>query len=315
VFLSPRDYERFLEQLDHCLEMNQVRLYAYCLLTNHYHLFVETPLGNVQRFMQRLNTAYAMYFRYKYDRPGHCWQGRYGAKLVNGDDYILRLTRYIHLNPVKTPGRSRRSPQKVWERLSNYKWSSFAGYTGLCEAEERIDYRWLGLLGETSVKGSQKAYSNYVRCMAAKDDEEFLKEYAASGYAIGDEDYREDVADKLREKKRREGSARGDVAWPEDRLPSVQDIEAVVLKECGVGRDKVHCHGHHGGVVKSMVVELCCRMSGSSQRDVGRYFGYGSDSGVSKQRRRFAEVFGRDKGLADRFGRLESRVRKSIVQV
>jgi len=69
------------------------------LMPNHYHLLVETPLGNVPRFMQRLNTAYSMYFRLQHRRPGHCFQGRYGAKLVRGEDYLLRLTRYIHLNP------------------------------------------------------------------------------------------------------------------------------------------------------------------------------------------------------------------------
>ena len=71
-------------------------------MPNHIHLEVETPRGNLPRFMQRLTTAYGMYFRYKKRRPGHCFQGRYGAKLVDGDDYLLRLTRYIHLNPVRT---------------------------------------------------------------------------------------------------------------------------------------------------------------------------------------------------------------------
>lgn len=101
IFLETADYERFLEQLAEALETDEVDLYAYVLMPNHYHLLVETPLGNVQRFMQRLNTAYSMYFRYKKSRPGHCFQGRYGAKLVDGDDYLVRLTRYIHLNPVK----------------------------------------------------------------------------------------------------------------------------------------------------------------------------------------------------------------------
>ncbi len=59
VFLCDEDYERFIEQLDYCLEKSEVVLYAYCLMPNHYHLFVETPMGNVQRFMQTLNTAYA----------------------------------------------------------------------------------------------------------------------------------------------------------------------------------------------------------------------------------------------------------------
>jgi REP element-mobilizing transposase RayT len=65
IFYSDQDRERFLEQLDAALAADGVMLYAYCLMPNHYHLLVETPLGNIQRFMHRLNTAYSMYFRYK----------------------------------------------------------------------------------------------------------------------------------------------------------------------------------------------------------------------------------------------------------
>lgn len=109
IFFGPADYLRFLDQLTSALEKDGVILYAYVLMPNHYHLFCETPLGNIQKFEQRLNTAYAMYFRYRHSQPGHCLQGRYGAKLVGGDDYIARLTRYVHLNasaygnePVRT---------------------------------------------------------------------------------------------------------------------------------------------------------------------------------------------------------------------
>jgi REP element-mobilizing transposase RayT len=85
VFFDFEDYARFLDQLDAALEADEVILYAYVLMPDHYHLFVETPLGNIQKFMQRLNTAYSMYCRFKHNRPGHCSQGRYGAKLVQGD--------------------------------------------------------------------------------------------------------------------------------------------------------------------------------------------------------------------------------------
>lgn len=101
VFLSADDYARFMEQLDAALEADGVVLYACVLMPNHYHLFAETPMGNVQRLMQRLNTAYGMYFRFKHGRAGHCFQGRCGAKVVSEDSYILGLTRCIHLNPVK----------------------------------------------------------------------------------------------------------------------------------------------------------------------------------------------------------------------
>ena len=138
VFVQAEDYERFMEQLESALKQDEVVLYAYALMPNHYHLLIETPLGNLQRFMQRLNTAYSMYFRYKRKRPGHCFQGRYGARLVEGDDYLVRLTRYIHLNPVKTAKYKNVSMAEKRACINGYKWSSYRGYAGLMEEEEMV---------------------------------------------------------------------------------------------------------------------------------------------------------------------------------
>jgi len=166
VFLTDADYERFLAQLDAALAADGVIVYAYVLMPNHYHLLVETPLGNVQRFMQRLNTAYGMYFRFKHGRPGHCFQGRYGAKVVSGDEYLVRLTRYVHLNPVKVKALEQASASERVARLNRYPWSSYRGYAGLVEAEARVDYRWLGLMGRRTRRGAQAAYRAYVEQMA-----------------------------------------------------------------------------------------------------------------------------------------------------
>jgi len=143
VFYCEDDYGRFMEQLTTAAWKDGVVVYAYCLMPNHYHLFVETPWGNIDRFMDRLGTAYAMYFRYKHYRPGHCFQGRYKAPLVSGDDYIVRLTRYIHLNPVCVRGMKNRESAEKWEYLRRYRWSSLRGYLNGKEAEDLVDYRWL----------------------------------------------------------------------------------------------------------------------------------------------------------------------------
>jgi hypothetical protein len=132
---------------------------------------VETPLANIDRFMQRLNTAYSMYFRYKHSRPGHSFQGRYGAKLVSGDEYLVRLTRYIHLNPI------RKERMKTWpvtekkEYLNRYAWSSYRGYVDKEYAEEDVDYKWLELMGRRSMRGRREAYRRYVEGMIVEKDD------------------------------------------------------------------------------------------------------------------------------------------------
>lgn len=262
-------------------------------MPNHYHLFVQTPRGNVQRFMQRLNTAYAMYHRYKYRKPGHCFQRRYGAKLVEGDPYILGLTRYIHLNPVKGESMKSMPAEQKWALLREYQHSSYRGYVGLGRAEVRIDYRWLQLMGGGVRRGNRERYAQFVEGMLAEDDEKFLEEVRRSRYAIGDEAFREETEAELNN-KRMERIATGDIAWPEKRQPDLATVAGVVSDVLGVSLGDMRFHGQRLRDVKCLAVEWCCRLSGASQRSVAQYLGYGSESAVSKARQRACCVLSSD---------------------
>jgi putative transposase len=125
IFLSDDDRRWFLGQLAHHLQLTGVVLYAYVLMDNHFHLLVRTPRANLSAFMQRLLTAYALYARYKHRRPGHVFQGRFKAKLVEENAYLLAATRYIHLNPVKIAACRRMSRQERLDRLEAYASSSY----------------------------------------------------------------------------------------------------------------------------------------------------------------------------------------------
>ena len=89
----------------------------------------------------------------------------------------------------------------------------------------------------------------------------------------------------------------------------------MVLAELGIGRDDLHSHGGHAGAAKSLAVELSCRFSGKTQREVGKYYGYTGDGGVSKQRKRLALKMAADRKLSLCFDKLARSVSKSIVQV
>ena len=165
IFHGREDYERYLEQLTSALDLDGIVLYAYALLGNHTHLLVETPRGNIHRFMQRLNTAYGMYRRYKRQKPGHCFQARYGAKLVSGDEYLLRVTRYIHLNPVKVKRIEAWSAADKVRYLDTYPWSSYRGYVDKDRSEEIVNYRWLELMHRRTLARSRTAYRVYLESM------------------------------------------------------------------------------------------------------------------------------------------------------
>jgi hypothetical protein len=90
--------------------------------------------------MQRLLSSYALYARYKHRRPGHLFQGRFKAKLVEDEVYLLGVTRYIHRNPVKIATCRRMSCRERCDRLETYPWSSYRGYVAAGKAEEFIRY-------------------------------------------------------------------------------------------------------------------------------------------------------------------------------
>ena len=98
-------------------------VHAYCLMSNHYHLMIETPLGNLSQIMKYINSAYTNFFNIKRKRTGHLLQGRYKAILVEADAYAAELSRYIHLNPIRAG--MVRSPEE-------YRWSSYSYYTERC---------------------------------------------------------------------------------------------------------------------------------------------------------------------------------------
>jgi REP element-mobilizing transposase RayT len=101
VFSSDSDYTLFLDKLAGYVELYGAVIYTYCLMPNHYHLFLKTNHANLGKFMQSLITSFTLSMNKKYGQCGHLFQGRYKAQLVETELYKNKLSRYIHLNPVK----------------------------------------------------------------------------------------------------------------------------------------------------------------------------------------------------------------------
>ena len=308
IFHQERDYLKFIEQLSESLEKDEVILYAFVLMPNHYHLFVGTKHGNIQRFMQRLNTAYSMYHRYKHKKPGHCFQGRYGAKLVKGDDYILRLTRYIHLNPVKIEACKEMPLEDKTILLDSFQWSSYRGYIGLPVGYAlKVDHKWREMMNRLTQTGRMSAYRKYVEGCIVRKDSEVMEAMNVSRYAEGDLKYIEQIEEELKAVKVNKG-VYGDIKWPEEKKVALNVVAAEVASKYSLQVPELQGQSVAARTAKKLALELGCRYSGFSERKVGEYFGYSGNGAVGKQRKKLRELIDEDQRLQKRLDDIAKRL-------
>jgi len=114
-----------------------VDILCFCLMPNHYHLLLKQLVdGGISKFMQRVNTAYTNFFNLKNNRSGSLFEGRYKYKIITSDEYLLYLSQYIHLNPIKLIDPDWKiKGVSDWKQsntfLETYKWSSYKDYIGI----------------------------------------------------------------------------------------------------------------------------------------------------------------------------------------
>lgn len=127
TFLQNRDYERFLEKIITYKKKFPVKISAYCLMPNHFHFLLQQLATNsISRFLSDLCNSHSKYFNIKYETVGSLFQGRFKEKRVDRDEYLIHLSRYIHLNPVELF--SFVDSETMVNQLLAYQWSSLPLY-------------------------------------------------------------------------------------------------------------------------------------------------------------------------------------------
>lgn len=121
IFNKEDDFLRYLDVLKKYKKRFKVSLYAYCLMSNHIHLVVETnPPRTLAKLMQSINQSYTRYFNHHYHKSGHLWQGRFKSMIISKDKYLFDCINYIELNPVRA---------KIVNNPLDYRWSSYKSRT------------------------------------------------------------------------------------------------------------------------------------------------------------------------------------------
>jgi REP element-mobilizing transposase RayT len=154
IYLDDIDRKAWLALLGDVCQRQNWMCHTYCQMTNHYHLVMETPEGNLSKGMRQLNGVYTQTFNRRHRRVGHVFQGRYKAILVDKDRYLLELSRYVVLNPVRAG---------LVQEASEWCWSSYRATVGEVECPPWLQANWLLAQFGRSRRRAIEHYQAFVR--------------------------------------------------------------------------------------------------------------------------------------------------------
>ncbi len=193
IFIDDQDYSYFLHEICEFNNLTQafnlkrnldrgptsnsgdgfVEINCFVLMPNHYHfIFKQTEDKGITRLMHKLGTGYAMYFNKKYKRTGSLFEGKYKTILIDTDEYLMHLSRYIHLNPVSIispdwKDKGIKEEKKIEEYLKSYKWSSYRDYIGLNSISKAVKKDFI----MEYFKKSEEQYEEFIKSWTAGDKE------------------------------------------------------------------------------------------------------------------------------------------------
>ena len=281
IFRRDVDRVRFLEKLEETVEEYHLRVYAYVLMTNHYHLLLCTPRGNLSAAMQQFQTSYTAYYKGANNRSGHLYGGRYKSPVVEGDSYLLNLTRYIHLNPVRIRSMCRQPVVARARAVTAYPWSSYRAYIGLDERAEWMDYGPLTELVARGRKRQAKAYRAYVESGLEEADEELQEAMSCSSKAVGDVEFCEWAEELHRELAATQGSPADVSMRHREATVPVEEILAQICIAFDVEEEWLKRRGND--IVRDMLIKALLTYGGKSRREIGRLLGHADGATVGRR--------------------------------
>ncbi|SRR6266567_204578 len=281
IFADDPDRARFLELVAHSLARFQIELHAYVLLPNHFHLLAQTRRANLSRWMHWLMVSYTVGFNRRHRKVGHLFQGRYKSLVVEEGEYLLELSRYLHLNPVRGVILGRGSPGERRERLRKYRWSSYRGYAGLEKQPGWVSEELV--LGEFGTSGKPACRQRYRRFVEEGLVREIDDPVAAAQWQciLGSEGFLQEIMDRMQRRRpeRREVKA----LRQGTRGADPRAIVALVASEYGVKPAELMSKGGYGMEARNVALWAIWQGCDCTLREIGALFG-GLDYAAVAQR-------------------------------
>ena len=298
IFKSERDREKFLEYVGKAVERYEIKIHTYCLMTTHYHFLIETPHPNLSQAIKWINVSFAVYFNRKRKRCGHLFQGRFKAVLVDADEYLKHLSRYIHLNPVRAG---------MVKLCKDYPWSSYPVYGGYVEAPQWLKTDWLlSLFGEDQGK-AKKGYRDFVESVQNEKIEDPSKD-TVSGVILGGVDFVDWVKKTFLNK---DSDSKEVPQLKSLTRHTADDLIHVLCEEFGCEVATILQKGKKRNFARDLAIYLCREMTGESGVALGRYFGGISGAGIVLRYNHIANRIGMDRKLKGQV----NGIRKKIVNI
>jgi len=295
IFENDHDREFFIQTLKESLNTYNVILYSYVLMSNHFHLLLETPLANLSEFMRQFNITYTSYYNRKYNRVGHLYQGRYKSILVQKDNYLNILSRYIHLNPARVVKMENVPISEKEKYLRQFKWSSLKGYINKNNTQSFVDYQTI--LSEYG-GDNQKGRNNYWQALQGDLSSKLeIKKQIIGNSILGNAKFVQGIKEKHLQKKEKE-------------VPSVKKIHSyctkdkvieIVCREIGKAWEQIKSTPDSH---RQILMEMLYRYTGLNNREIGELIGL-DYSTVSVGRRRLREKLFDKSNLRDLVRRIE----------
>jgi putative transposase len=291
IFLTKSDYAKFKGYLKEAQTKYGFLLHGYVLMGNHYHLLLETPTANLSKLMHYLNSSYTTYFNLKRKRSGHLFQGRFKAILVEAENYLLELSRYLHLNPVRAG---------IVKLPEQYPYSSYPAYV-FSDRQDIVTRNLIwGMMGKDT-RRAPKLYRGFIESGLRQDIPDPLGE-VYGGIILGKKNFIKDALSQVEAKNLndREISYRRLISHPTD----LDDILSVISSHNGL-QTKNLTSSHD---IRNIVIYFAKKYTSLTNMEIGQRFGNLSYSAVSKICSSLAVRLGSDPGLRKQIHGIEARL-------
>ena len=285
IFRNDEDRSKFLNYLAEGTERYGVKVHCYVLMGNHFHLLATTPNGNLSRWMHQLETAYTVYFNRRHQLVGHLFQGRFKSTVVEAESYLLEVSRYLHLKPVRGATLGQGTPVERRERLRDYRWSTYRAYAGLEKLKSFLDNEAIERVFE-SFSGQDWKASKYRRWVEQALVKEIRNPFEAVEWqqVLGEEKFLHRVKDHWNE---RVGKPK-DYSRKRDWSSSVgaREILEQVSHHFECNPEALKQRGIRDHLARRCAITLCWDRAGLSHGEIAEIFGMPSSNSVAQSIRR-----------------------------